>query len=119
MQSRMDIFDEGNRKRMLPSEPTDVLDPSKRARLGADFHGTPTPPLRLPPIPPLPIGPTSIAQLFTLTADEELRNFDVQQLPIDLVVKITLPVLHRIDQRLLDEAVNVRCFDWELIGNTG
>lgn len=109
MQSRMDIFDEGSRKRVLPSEPTDGLDPSKRVRLGADIHETPTPPLRLPPIPPLPIGPTSIAQLFTLTTDEELRNFDVQQLPIDLVVKITLPVLHRIDQRLLDEALNV-CF---------
>ncbi|KAI9769665.1 MAG: hypothetical protein M1840_003902 [Geoglossum simile] len=106
MQSRMDIFDEGNRKRMLPSEPTDGPDQSKRMRSGADFQGTPTPPLRLPPIPPLPVGPTSIAQLFTLTADEELRNFDVQQLPIDLVVKITLPVLHRIDPRLLDEALN-------------
>ena len=110
MQSRMDIFDEGTRKRLLPPEATDGLDPTKRMRSGADFQGTPTPPLRLPPIPPLPVGPISIAQLFTLTADEELRNFDVQQLPIDLVVKITLPVLHRIDQRLLDEALNVCCF---------
>jgi symplekin len=110
MQSRMDIFDEGNRKRLLPLDTTDGLDQSKRMRSGADFQGTSTPPLRLPPIPPLPVGPTSIAQLFTLTADEELRNFDVQQLPIDLIVKITLPVLHRIDQRLLDEALNVRRF---------
>ncbi|KAH0564790.1 hypothetical protein GP486_001819 [Trichoglossum hirsutum] len=76
MQSRMDIFDEGSRKRVLPSEPTDGLDPSKRLRLGTDIHGTPTPPLRLPPIPPLPMGPISFAQLFTLTADEELRSFD-------------------------------------------
>lgn len=57
-------------------------------------------------IPPLPSGPTSIAQLYTLTGDEGLTSFDVTQLPIDLVVKITLPVLYRIDQGLLDEAIN-------------
>ena len=56
--------------------------------------------------PPLPPGPTSIAQLFTLTEDEGLSSFDVTQLPIDLVVKITLPVLYRIDETLLDNAIN-------------
>lgn len=41
-----------------------------------------------------------------MTGDEGLTSFDVTQLPIDLVVKITLPVLYRIDQGLLDEAIN-------------
>ncbi|SLM40695.1 Symplekin/Pta1 [Lasallia pustulata] len=97
-QSRLDIFDEGSRKRGLP-EPTDGLSDAKRARLGADLPGRTN-------IPPLPPGPTSIAQLYTLTGDEGLTSFDVTQLPIDLVVKITLPVLYRIDQGLLDEAIN-------------
>lgn len=59
-----------------------------------------------PPPPPLPPGPNSIAQVFTLTPDPGLTGFDVTQLPIDLVVKITLPVLHRIEQPHLEEAIN-------------
>ena len=98
-QARIDIFDEGSRKRGPPSEPTDGLDNAKRVRLGADL------PSRLNP-PPLPSGPTSIAQLFTLSDDEGLTSFDVTQLPIDLVVRITLPVLHQISQSSLDEAMN-------------
>lgn len=99
LQARMDIFDEARGKRALPSEPTDGLDSAKRIRLGAEV------PNRLNP-PPLPPGPTSVAQLFTLTSDEGLSSFDVTQLPIDLVVKITLPVLHQINQASLDEAIN-------------
>ena len=95
----MDVFDEVRGKRALPSEPTDGLDSAKRIRLGAEM------PNRFNP-PPLPPGPTSVAQLFTLTSDEGLSSFDVTQLPIDLVVKITLPVLHQINQASLDEAIN-------------
>lgn len=71
-------------------------------RIGAEVPSRSNP-------PPLPSGPTSIAQLFTLSGDEGLTSFDVTQLPIDLVVRITLPVLHQINQLSLDEAIdNVR-----------
>ena len=99
MQSRLEIFDEGSRKRALPIEPTDGLDNAKRQRLGADLPAAPD-------FPPLPPGPTSSAQLFTLTGDVGLSSFDVTQLPIDLVVRITLPVLHRINQEALEKAIN-------------
>ena len=99
-QSRNDIFQEAPRKRGLPAEPTDGLDNPKRARLGAE-----TPPqLKVPPLPP---GPNSFAQLFTLTDDAGLTSFDVKQLPLDLVVKITVPVLARVDQNSLDQAIAV------------
>ncbi|KAI4180960.1 MAG: hypothetical protein LQ348_005114 [Seirophora lacunosa] len=98
-QARFEMSDEGSRKRALPSEPTDGLDNAKRMRLGAELPG------RLEP-PPLPPGPVSHAQLFTLTGDRGLTSFDVTQLPIDLVVRITLPMLHRIEQSALDSAVN-------------
>ena len=99
MQSRLELFDEGSRKRALPTEPRDGLDNTKRQRLGAEL-------LTASGIPPLPPGPTSSAQLFTLTGDVGLSSFDVTQLPIDLVVKITLPVLHSINQEALDNAIN-------------
>ena len=95
----MDIFHETSRKRGAPSEPTDGLDNAKRARLGAGTSGPPN-------IPPLPAGLTSFAQLYTLTSDEGLTSFDVQQLPIDLIVKITLPVLYRTDHNVLGEVIN-------------
>ncbi|KAL8962604.1 MAG: hypothetical protein Q9183_005132, partial [Haloplaca sp. 2 TL-2023] len=97
-QTRFELLDEGSRKRGLPSEPTDGLDNAKRMRLGAELPDRPAP-------PPLPPGPVSHAQLFTLTGDRGLSSFDVTQLPIDLVVRITLPILHHIDQSALDAAI--------------
>lgn len=97
MQARMDIFDDGNRKRGHPSEPADT-DSAKRLRLVSGVVG--------PGAPPLPAGPVEIAHLFTLTSDEGLASFDVTQLPIELVVRITLPVLLNINQASLDEAIN-------------
>lgn len=101
MQSRLDIVDEeASRKRGLPAEPTDGLDNAKRARLDAE-----TPPLMK--IPPLPPGRLSYAQLYTLTEDAGLSSFDVKQLPPDLVVKIAIPILARIDQSSLNQAIDV------------
>lgn len=68
-------------------------------RLGAEL------PERSGP-PPLPPGPVSHAQLFTLTGDRALTSFDVTQLPIDLIVRITIPMLHRVEQPAVDAAVN-------------
>ncbi len=101
-QVRLETLDEGSRKRTLPTEPTDGLNHAKRVRLEAELPTRPKP-------PPLPPGPVSVAQLFTLTTDAGLSSFDVTQLPIDLVVRITLPVLQQINQNSLDEAIsNVR-----------
>ena len=100
VQSRHEIFEEATRKRGLPVEPTDVLESAKRARLGVD-----TPPLIK--VPPLPPGPTSVSQLFTLTQDAGLFSFDVKQLPVDLIVKIAVPILARVDQNALSQAIEV------------
>ncbi|KAI9890368.1 MAG: hypothetical protein M1814_004154 [Vezdaea aestivalis] len=57
-------------------------------------------------IPPLLPGPTTLAQLFKITSEEALTSFHVEQLPLDMIIKITLPVLYKIDQGLLNEAIN-------------
>lgn len=101
MQSRLEAADDASRKRGFPAEPTDGLDTAKRARLDAM-----TPPLHK--IPPLPPGPTSYAQLFTLTQDVGLSSFDVKQLPPDLLVKITVPLLSQVNPSMLTWAVDVR-----------
>ena len=88
-----------SRKRGLPSEPTDGLDSTKRRRLGADVPRQTEP-------PPLPPGPISYAQLYTLTDDQALANFGVWQLPEDLVTRVTLAILAHIEAQPLDTAIN-------------
>ena len=96
---RLDVFDEGSRKRGLPNEPTDGLDSNKRRRLGAEL------PERSEP-EPLPPGPVSLGQLFTLTKDPALATFDVTSLTLDMMARIIPPILVRIDQQALDQALN-------------
>ena len=91
-----------NRKRAAPSEPTDGLDNAKRQRLGAEV----SPPIQGGKYPPLPPGPVSIAQLFTLTQNDGAKSFAVEQLPIDIVVPILVPLISSIDKTKLDDAVN-------------
>lgn len=98
--SRLEIVDDATRKRGPPAEPTDGLDKTKRTKLDAE-----TPPLVK--IPPLPPGPTSYSQLFTLTEDAEASRFDVKQLPPDLLVNIVVPILARVDQSALTQSIDV------------
>jgi symplekin len=105
-QTRNEVLDDSSRKRAAPSEPVDGLDQSKRAKR-APVPGQIAADVR---IPPLPEGPVSIAQLFTLTDDVGLRSFDVTQLPIELVVKLTVPVMQKLDQGLLDKVIEVGAF---------
>ena len=103
MRSRSEIFDETSRKRG-PPEPTDGLDLAKRQKLGAMVPYSAGNRLQIPPLTP---GPHTIAELFTVTSDEALKNFDVGQLSEDLVVKIGITILQRIDPETLEQTVNV------------
>ena len=98
-----ELFNEGfGRKRVTPAEPSDGLDDTKRQRLGAEL---PAQAQASPPAPPLPEGPVSAAQLFTLSNDPGLTSFDVTQLPFDLMVKIFVPLLQHIPQQNFDAAI--------------
>ncbi|CZS88919.1 hypothetical protein WAI453_010509 [Rhynchosporium graminicola] len=100
MRSRADIFDESTRKRG-PIEPTDGLDAAKRQKLGAAIP-------RIAPrfqVPPLTPGPHTIAELFTVTTDEALKTFDVSQLSEELVLKIGITIMQKIDADTLNQAV--------------
>lgn len=102
MRSRADIFDESTRKRGLP-EPTDGLDAAKRQKLGAPIPKA-VPRFHVPPLTP---GPHTIAELFTVTTDEALKTFDVSQLSDDLVLKICVTIMQKIDAETLNQAVDV------------
>jgi symplekin len=103
MRSRTEIFDEASRKRG-PPEPVDGLDSAKRQKLGAQVP-VPAPKFHVPPLTP---APHSIAELFTVTTDEGLKTFDVSQLSEDLVVKISIIILQKLDTETLNQAVQVQ-----------
>ncbi|KAI5281496.1 hypothetical protein KEM54_003254, partial [Ascosphaera aggregata] len=96
--SKIEMLEEAPRKRQAPVEPTDVVDSAKRARIGVE-----TPPAFK--IPPLPAGPNSVAQLFTLTEDQELSKFDVTQLPVDMLVSMTVLLLVKVDNNAMEQAI--------------
>lgn len=101
LQSRAEVYEDINRKRALSTDVSNTPDAIKRAKIG-NMSNTPS-----FPVAPLPPGPASFAQLYTLTSDAALTSFDVAQLPAQMVIQITLPVLARIDQSLLEGAVTV------------
>lgn len=106
VRSKTEIFDELSRKRG-PPESVDGLDAAKRQKL-AQAQAIPTPP-QAPKfhVPPLAPGPHTIAELFTITTDELLKAFDVAMLSEDLVVKIGITILQRIDADTLNQAIEV------------
>lgn len=103
---RLDVFDESNRKRPAPAEPTDGLDAAKRQRLGAPVPNLAPTAFSAPPLPP---GPVSFRQLFTLNPDGNTANFDVQAFKDpEQLLRILVPVLQSIDETKLGNSINVR-----------
>ncbi|KAJ9628275.1 hypothetical protein H2204_009392 [Knufia peltigerae] len=94
-QSRATLFADPTAQKR-PAEPTDGLDDAKRQKLTAG-------PRKFPPMPP---PPNSYAQLYTLTEDISLQQFDVTLLPHDIVSTVTGVFLQHVDSNLLDEAIN-------------
>ena len=100
---RTDTLDD-SRKRPAASEPTDGLNTAKRQRLDAEVHE----PLQTPsPHAPLPEGPVTLAQLYTLTQDENHKAYDVTPIPKFLLDRIIVPVLGSIDEGRLNNALDV------------
>ncbi|KAK4923796.1 hypothetical protein LTR28_012466, partial [Elasticomyces elasticus] len=101
--SLTEVFDESSRKRAAPVEPTDGLDHAKRQRLDAEVAATP--PQDVTNFELLP-GPVSFKQVFTITGEAGVTNFDVQAIPIDIVAKILVPLLAVIDLPKMNNAIN-------------
>lgn len=99
---RVEVFEESNRKRPAPSEPTEGLDQTKRQRIVAETAA----PQSAPPLPP---GDVSWKQLFTLNPEGSTVNFDVQAFKDpEQLLRIVVPVLQSVDAQKLDHAINVR-----------
>ncbi|KAF1808643.1 mRNA cleavage and polyadenylation specificity factor complex subunit [Eremomyces bilateralis CBS 781.70] len=105
--SRTEILDV-SRKRAAPVD-VEVVD-TKRQRVAPEVAAQFNPPTQQltpqPQFPPLPPGPVSLAQLFTLTDDPGSKNFNVRAIPHDVVVRIVIALLQTIPKNELDIRVN-------------
>ncbi|KAH8675421.1 hypothetical protein BX600DRAFT_546236 [Xylariales sp. PMI_506] len=96
MQSRADIFDGASRKRAMMEQADGA---------GAKRQRTEPEQMEIQ-ITPLGPGPHSLADIFTFTQNEGLRNFDVSLVPAALVAKLSVNIVAHLDSGLLDRAVN-------------
>lgn len=108
-------------KRPAPEDPVDVLDDAKRQRLdnaaasGANTLQRPPPPQQQPQppsCPPLPAGPVSVAQLWTLTGDARANTFHAERLPAQAVTQLVPAIFHSLTQERLNDAINVVRTRW-------
>lgn len=100
--SRTEIFDDASRKRALDPHQYNGIE-AKRQRLAAAAS---VPQLQITPLPP---GPHSVAEVFTLTTSAGLKNFDVSVVPAGIAAMISVSTLARVDAHLLHKAVDVSC----------
>ncbi|UQC86714.1 mRNA cleavage and polyadenylation specificity factor complex subunit [Colletotrichum lupini] len=100
MRMRHEIFDESGRKRALEAQQQQEGIEAKRQRMAPQIATTPQ--IQITPLPP---GPHSLGDVFTLTGSEGLKAFDVGTLPTALAAKISITTLLRADAQLLAKAV--------------
>jgi symplekin len=98
-EARDTLFREETRKRPAPGTEIEIPEANKKPRLEATIQAS-----------PIPTGPVSIAQVFTVTVDPTAQSFDVSAIPQDIVSKLLVPLLRSIDKVRLDAAVNVCSF---------
>ncbi|RMZ02261.1 hypothetical protein D0862_06089 [Hortaea werneckii] len=119
-----EVFVEGREgKRKEPDEPTDGLDDSKRRRIDTEAANGATPVQQHPyhqqpsqqqssqlslqqSYPPLPPGPVTVAQLFTLSQDPNAAGFHVASIPQQIVSQLVPPLLQSIDPQRFEGAIN-------------
>lgn len=121
----IDVFSENHHlKRSAPDEPVDGLDDAKRQRIDTAAANGITPlqqqqQQQQPSYPPLPAGPISLAQLWTLTHNRTAARFDVSRLPAATVAQLVLAMLPSLPDHKLNGAINLIRSRWLMVSKTG
>ncbi|KIH86297.1 symplekin [Sporothrix brasiliensis 5110] len=98
MRSRAELLDDAGRKRALADQ--QAAGDAKRQRVASGAAAS------LPQeIPALAPGPLSLADIFALTSNPQLRSFNASNVPLELAAKISVSTLARVDPQLLSLAI--------------
>lgn len=101
MRSRAELIDDAGRKRTLADQQAAAFGDAKRQRM-ASGAAAPQP---LQDIPALGPGPKSLADIFALSSNPQLRAFNASNVPLELAAKISVSTLARVDPHLLTRAI--------------
>ncbi|CAK7210450.1 hypothetical protein SCUCBS95973_000787 [Sporothrix curviconia] len=108
MRSRAELLDDAGRKRTLADQQAATAGgDAKRQRLasGAVVPLAQQQPQELQEIPRLGAGAKSLADIFALGTNQQLRNFHASSVPLELAAKISVSTLARVDVQLLNHAI--------------
>lgn len=95
MRAVAEVIDDSAKKRPLEPQQQDGVEAKRQRTAGSHV-----------PIRPLGPGPHSLADVFTLLSNDELKNFDISQLPLGLVAKVSVTALAGLDPELLTKAID-------------
>ncbi|KAF2481122.1 hypothetical protein BDY17DRAFT_300727 [Neohortaea acidophila] len=99
------LLDQPNALKRGPDEPIDGLHANKRLQLDAEASGAAAQQRRADG--PLPLGPVSFKDLYTLTADPRAAGFHVGILPEQIVAQLVPPLLQNVNSTQFDQALNL------------
>ena len=100
MRSRADVLEGASRKRAMAEQEASEAKRQRTATMSSQ------PVLQITPLTP---GPHSLAEVFALTQNEGLKNFNVGAVvPAPLAAKISVSTIARLDVGILEQAINVR-----------
>lgn len=99
MRSRSELFDGASRKRALVEQ----ADSDAKRQRTATVSSQPV--LQITQLTP---GPHTLAEVFALTQNSGLKNFNVSSyVPPSLAAKISVNTIARLDGGILEQAINV------------
>ncbi|CAK7198401.1 hypothetical protein SEUCBS139899_001062 [Sporothrix eucalyptigena] len=105
MRSRAELFDDAGRKRALVDQQAAAAGGDAKRQRVASGAGVPLAQQLLQEIPPLGPGPKSLADIFALATNPQLRAFNASNVPLELAAKISVSTLARVDAQLLSKAI--------------
>ncbi|CAK4032037.1 mRNA cleavage and polyadenylation specificity factor complex subunit pta1 [Lecanosticta acicola] len=114
----IEVFSDNHQhKRPAPDEPVDGLDDAKRQKLDAEATNGIAPLQQRPPTyPPLPPGPVSLAQLWTLTTDPHVSSFHAERLPASVLPQLVPALVSSLSHVQINDAINVVRSRWLHLG---
>lgn len=95
MRAVAEVIDDSAKKRPLEARQQEGVDAKRQRTAGSHV-----------PVRPLGPGPHSLGDVFTLLSSDELKNFDISQLPLGLVARVSVTALAGLDGELLAKAVD-------------
>ncbi|KJZ73481.1 hypothetical protein HIM_07037 [Hirsutella minnesotensis 3608] len=94
MRAVAEVIDDSTKKRQLEPQQQEGVEAKRQRTAGTHIA-----------IRPLGPGPHTLGDVFTLITNDDLKTFDISQLPLPLVAKVSVTALAGLDPEILTKAI--------------